>query len=649
MLYVGKQKSVDSSEFPAYDTDKSAAPTIDANVSSPFTLLSATAWAPANQKVAAWPTFENQHVRGDRDVVSLTKTKTPFTSSTLHRKKKTREIHVPPNDNILCRLDIDVLTQLSLCETLQLPTRHVLNCHAVLQLAQNHVNLAGNSYLQYLYKERLPKPTAFDKSEYEDRLWSSSYAPICAEHIAVSDDSALIFRKWLHIRMEYADRSKTHTISKRRMIEREKSKLNDLEGFICFSDSESAALDYEIDPISSDEEDYRTDKSEEHANTDTGSSIPVSTSNDLLVESEVTEDDSDTGIISAGFKRRRRRRSKRRKYSNKGQKQCSRLRAKQNRPSRNSNVIILCGPPSSFKTSTVYASAKELNYFVFEINAGQRRNGKEILDQVGEMSQSNLVHRKVVRDGESFEETDSLSGSSSQSDNQSFSHQRSFLLLEDVDVVFECDKSFWPTLIKFIETSKRPVVLTCTDERYIPTDLLESNPGCLLQFRHSRVDLLVDIAWSIALSEGHLLRKPDVRATIQNANCDLRQSLAILQFWCQMAIGDDRKGLNWVLERSSQIDMNEHRKMRVISENTFREDLLRFNFGTEDFSNTYGQTDDVSTDEGGIEPVRLGNFDSSALQSDVALLSSGYDLMSAVDIWDSHSHTLLEVPMVSII
>ena len=42
--------------------------------------------------------------------------------------------------------------------------------------------------------------------------------------------------------------------------------------------------------------------------------------------------------------------------------------------------------------------------------------------------------------------------------------RQSLILLEEVDILFKEDTNFWPSLVTFIKSSRRPVVLTCNGQ-----------------------------------------------------------------------------------------------------------------------------------------------------------------------------------------
>jgi hypothetical protein len=55
------------------------------------------------------------------------------------------------------------------------------------------------------------------------------------------------------------------------------------------------------------------------------------------------------------------------------------------------NLILFVGDHGTGKTAAAYTAAKETGYTIFEINSTSRRAGKDVLNQVGEMTASHLV------------------------------------------------------------------------------------------------------------------------------------------------------------------------------------------------------------------------------------------------------------------
>ncbi|XP_029358814.1 ATPase family AAA domain-containing protein 5b isoform X2 [Echeneis naucrates] len=55
------------------------------------------------------------------------------------------------------------------------------------------------------------------------------------------------------------------------------------------------------------------------------------------------------------------------------------------------NTMLITGPPGVGKTASVYACAQELGFKVFEVNCSSQRNGRHVLSQLKEATQSHLV------------------------------------------------------------------------------------------------------------------------------------------------------------------------------------------------------------------------------------------------------------------
>lgn len=206
------------------------------------------------------------------------------------------------------------------------------------------------------------------------------------------------------------------------------------------------------------------------------------------------------------------------------------------------NYLILHGPSGSAKTTAVYAAGEELNAYIFEINPSIKRSGKELLDILEGMVKSQLVHS-----------------------NHRSKNQDSVILLEEVDVLFSDERSFWSGLDRLTEISRRPIILTCNDLNNIPRTVLEEKAE-VLEFVPAPTNLQADALFLVALSEGHLLSINTLSHLVSNCNQDLRKALTILQFWCQMGIGSKKSGVEWF------ITSNEHKELdpiRVISKDEY--------------------------------------------------------------------------------
>lgn len=120
------------------------------------------------------------------------------------------------------------------------------------------------------------------------------------------------------------------------------------------------------------------------------------------------------------------------------------------------NFAVLTGGGGGGKTSSVYALAESLNYRVIEINAGSRRSGKKMLQDLLEATQSHRVKDKSGKLFTSSEETEN----SQESNCDASPGAKSIILIEDAELVFEADDGFVSSIQQLINISKRPVLLT---------------------------------------------------------------------------------------------------------------------------------------------------------------------------------------------
>jgi DNA polymerase III delta prime subunit len=291
---------------------------------------------------------------------------------------------------------------------------------------------------------------------------------------------------------------------------------------------------------------------------------------------------------------------------------------------RNKNVVLISGPHGCGKSATVYAVAKELGFEVFEIHAGMRRSGKDIQDKVGDMTANHLVNHKrdapsVQETAEPAEETDDDRmdmalkkdiTSGRQATMASFfkakppvtaakpkvkakmpevkkapapaaqatlpmapasrnSQKQSLILIEEADILFDEDQQFWAQVTKIASQSKRPIVITCNDERQIPMQDLPL--AAILRLQPASWDLAIDYMLVLAGREGHVLERQAVSDLYEAKNHDLRASIMELDLWCQMSVGDRKGGLEWMYQRwPPGKDADEHgRILRVASEGTY--------------------------------------------------------------------------------
>lgn len=477
-----------------------------------------------------------------------------------------------PRRIVMTGLDLQHAVWKNLVATLPPPTNlHGLRDDEVDELSNSHwPPRATHSALLNMYKKIPDSLTAFDKFECETQDWVHKYAPKKAEDVLQSGREALILRDWLKsltvssVESGSGNGSKAHEPSaalgrtERRVKRKKRKRTEDLADFL----------------VSSEEEEDQMDE---------------------LVELEDTKGDIDCDILS-------------KKTVVRSKNVCGAVAANSQKAI---NAVVISGHHGCGKTAAVYAAAQELGFDVFEINAGSRRSGKDLLDKVGDMTQNHLVNHAQEKERDQ-DRPDSLAlpestkmdiESGRQTTVNSFfkpktkpdpksvpqaskmpknhverqklqnqkpqSQKQSLILLEEVDVLFEEDKHFWATTLDLLISSKRPIVMTCTDESLLPLD--EMLLFAILRFTAPPQDLAVDYLLLVACNEGHFLSRANVSALFKSKKFDLRASITELNFFCQMAIGDTKGGLEWMLIRSSSQEFpNELGLMlRVVSDGSY--------------------------------------------------------------------------------
>ena len=414
------------------------------------------------------------------------------------------------------------------------------------KLVDSHVGQPPtHNAISQLYGRLTSSQSAFDKAECETQPWVQKFAPKCASDVLQQGREAILLRDWMKslkvtsVDSGNKDSSSTRessVASKRRNIKSKKKKrrrLEELDGFAISSDEEAVQMDELTDP----------------------EAIPSSRDHHSPSKTTVIRAGDTPGILRSP------------------------------RDTRITNAVVISGPHGCGKTATVYALAQELDFEVFEINAGSRRSGRDLLDRVGDMTRNHLVHQSNGTESEDANEdlvhlTESLKQdleSGRQSNMNAFfrpkqktgkppkskaitksnqpkverpakrqrNQKQSLILLEEVDVLFEEDKQFWVTTLGLILQSKRPIIMTCTDETLLPLD--EMALYGIFRFVPAPEAMVTDYLLLMAANEGHLLSPDATLALYRCKRRDLRASITELQFYCQMGIGDTKGGLEWML------------------------------------------------------------------------------------------------------
>ena len=478
----------------------------------------------------------------------------------------------------------------------------------------NPIPVIVHSGLQRMY-QNIPSLNAFDKFECETQDWMSKYAPKRPADVLQKDQEIGLLRDWLRglkisavacgdpsakktAESSAVANNRISTIKKRR-----KKRAKALDGFVVSSDEEADQMDTIDDPTAPD-------------------------------SASLNRSSLKGSLVRAG--------------------------GLEYKAENMNNAVVISGPHGCGKTAAVYAVTQELGFEVFEINAGSRRSGRDLLDKVGDMTRNHLVngshqidHNELAEDAEDLMRlTDAFEQdieTGRQGKMQSFfkpdakvkeqpkgrprkrkgasspkagpkkpkAQKQSVILLEEVDVLFEEDKQFWTITLEMITRSKRPVIMTCTDERYLP---LEDLPlFAVLRFTPPAESLATDYLLLLACSEGHLLSHDVVASLYRSKQYDLRASIAELNLFCQMAIGDTEGGLGWFLIRSSPEECQNKKgeALRVVSEGSYASGIGSLGYS---------------------RPMHANN---SILERDIELLSKvwyewGLDMADSEDFIDLH-------------
>lgn len=434
--------------------------------------------------------------------------------------------------------------------------------------------------------------TAFDKFECEAQEWVHKYAPRCAADLLQVGREVILLRDWLrNLTVTSVDSGNKDTSgpcessitskTTRFKSKKKRKRAQELDGFIVSSEDEAN----EMDELTDSEDPL------------------LSNGADIIIRKS---------LIRAG--------------------ESSGLSKSIGDPPKSTNTVVISGPHGCGKTAAVYAVAQELGFEVFEINAGSRRSGRDILDKVGDMTRNHLVHRAPEnqkydkqdnRQYRSVEEKNDLDSPStrnaflkpkakpkagSKSSRTSTSttpkqsdplkkqpHQKqSLILLEEVDILFEEDKQFWITVLGLISQSKRPIIMTCTDEKQLPLD--EMALHAIFRLAPPPEPIAVDYLLLLAGNEGHLLSRMAVSLLFKAKNADLRASITELNFWCQMAVGDSKGGLEWLPIPSPTMTYRSANgeRQRVVSKHSYTEGMGMLGSQTLKNVNTGSIVDDTA-------------------------------------------------------
>jgi DNA polymerase III delta prime subunit len=531
---------------------------------------------------ASWPTRETAHVRNlDNDSMHSSELEVTRRLPLRARKLKNRVHTLKEDEEMISRLAKDLATEMRLNneavdldfrppEDVRLPTRLLTTGLEIQQRVQERLQIpvpwpnaqfrdstVTHPAIASLFVDIEHTLTPFDEGRCEGQSWAQKYSPKCAAHVLHRGKDAIVMRDWLQSLTVMA-------VGGAQGI----AKADILDGKRPPKKKRKKAVD------------------------------------DFIVSDEDEDEEDMVEILD-------------------GEQTLYPKSVRQPRWTRNKNVILVSGPHGCGKSATVYAVAKELDFEIFEINSGTRRSGKDIIDRVGDMTANHLVNHKRVEahtkekiaatdddveepsdaalqkdiasgrqgtmmtffktnattkpipkvEAKVFENKGQMATAHAglqKTDASTSSQKQSLILFEEADILFEEDQQFWAQVTKLAAHSKRPIVITCNDERQIPVHDLPL--AAILRLRSPPIDLATDYMLVLAGREGHILEREAISDLYTSKNHDLRSSITELNLWCQMSVGDKKGGLEWLYQRwppGKDVDAN-GRLLRVASEGTYQ-------------------------------------------------------------------------------
>jgi len=109
------------------------------------------------------------------------------------------------------------------------------------------------------------------------------------------------------------------------------------------------------------------------------------------------------------------------------------------------------------------------------------------------------------------------------------SPRQSLILLEEVDILYEDDKTFWSAVISLAQKSKRPIVMTCNDIGLVPYEVLALQ--ATLYFELPPIEATTQYLQLVCMAEGYLIDPSELYYLCIIFGQDLRKLLNSLELW----------------------------------------------------------------------------------------------------------------------
>ncbi|KAK3147742.1 hypothetical protein QOZ80_3BG0286170 [Eleusine coracana subsp. coracana] len=230
------------------------------------------------------------------------------------------------------------------------------------------------------------------------------------------------------------------------------------------------------------------------------------------------------------------------------------------------NVLLITGPVGCGKSAAVFACAKEQGFNVIEVNTSDMRNGAYVRQKFEEATKSHGLEKWSQEDAINTPRDDSMDPAPGTPDNTEYQHSiscptpiafdsdkqkspiarhsspklsveapkhvinKTLILFEDVDTVFDEDRGFISTILKMAETTKWPIILTSNRKDPSLPNLLDQ---LVLDFKYPSNSELLSHVDTICKSEGVDVTISQLKQVIDVCLGDIRRTVMLLQFWYQ--------------------------------------------------------------------------------------------------------------------
>ena len=196
------------------------------------------------------------------------------------------------------------------------------------------------------------------------------------------------------------------------------------------------------------------------------------------------------------------------------------------------NTALLIGPSGVGKTASVYALAHEMGFKVLEVNASTSRNGRQVLANLREATQSHDVRKPQSK-------TETTAAATLNTSNNKKA-ALALILFEDIDLVFEeADESgFYAAVNSLIASTKRPILLTTSSSAFLPMQMgrhkvLKNLPRAF-HFEPVQPEDAASNLHLLALAEGFALDRGSLDTLAGLCGGSVSRMLLSLQCYTQM-------------------------------------------------------------------------------------------------------------------